>query len=439
MFGYYLLLALRSLQRTPALTGLMILAVGFGVGASMTMYAVVRGLSADPIPQKSSRLFVPQVDPWGPGFRAPNNEPPDRLDYATAAALMRQHRAGRQSAIYSIASSVMPASGALNRSPIRAEGYAVYSGFFPMADVPFAHGEGWTVEDDALRSPVAVISDSLNRQVFGGGNSVGRVIDIGNRDYRVVGVMQEWNPQPNFFADFDFRERGPDVFLPFTHAIATRMANDSGVSCRKGGTDPGDSFVDLVRSNCAWVSYLVELPDAAAVHRYRDYLDAYASDQQRLGRFRWAPNNRLRDVPAFLRYKRVVPGDTRVSMLVAQGLLVVCLLNTVGLLLARFLRRGGEIAVRRALGASRNAIHAQFLTEAAVVGLAGGVLGLAFTVMGVLAVGQVMPERLAALARVDPTLLVLTLLLAVGVTLMAAVYPAYRASRVPPAWQLKAQ
>jgi putative ABC transport system permease protein len=80
----------------------------------------------------------------------------------------------------------------------------------------------------------------------------------------------------------------------------------------------------------------------------------------------------------------------------------------VGLLLAKFLRRSGEIGVRRALGAPRKAIYLQFLTEAGMVGLAGGVLGLA-----------------------------LTLLVAVVATVLAGLYPTFRASRVQPAWQLK--
>ena len=60
VFAYYLELAVRSLRRSPGLTALMILAIGFGVAASMTMYSVFRGVSADPIPWKSSQLFVPQ-------------------------------------------------------------------------------------------------------------------------------------------------------------------------------------------------------------------------------------------------------------------------------------------------------------------------------------------------------------------------------------------
>jgi putative ABC transport system permease protein len=173
------------------------------------------------------------------------------------------------------------------------------------------------------------------------------------------------------------------------------------------------------------------------VTAYRDYLQGYARAQQQAGRFGWAPNNRLRDLRAWLDNQHVVPSDTKVSLLVALGLLLVCLVNTVGLLLAKFLRRSSEIGVRRALGAPRKAIYLQFLTEAGMVGATGGVLGLLLTCAGVASVGWVMPKDIADLARLDVSLLVLTLLVAVIATMLAGLYPTYRASRVQPAWQLK--
>jgi putative ABC transport system permease protein len=132
-----------------------------------------------------------------------------------------------------------------------------------------------------------------------------------------------------------------------------------------------------------------------------------------------------------------VPDDTRVAFFLAFGLLLVCVVNTAGLLLAKFLRRSGEIGVRRALGAPQRAIYAQFLSEAGMVGLAGGILGLLFTTLGVLSVGWVLPNDIAKLATLDPSFLILTLLAAVVTTLLAGIYPTFRASRVQPAWQLK--
>jgi putative ABC transport system permease protein len=423
MFSYYLELALRSLKRSPGLTLLMVLAIGFGVSASMTTYSVFRAVSGDPIPWKSSQLFVPQIDMWGPDGRSADGEPPNALDYIDAVALMRDHRAKLQSASYRIAPPVqVPGS---RQHPISVSGHAVYSEFFPMLDVPF-------------QAAVVVISGKLNQEMFDGQNSVGKTLDIHGKDYQVVGVLGKWDPQPRFYDVVDtggFDTNSDDVFIPFTRAIAVSLSNAGNTSCNRNPAEPG--FVGLQRSNCAWIEYMAELDDAAAVQTYREYLNGYALAQKSAGRFNWPPNNRLRDVPDFLDNQHVVPSDTKVSLMVALGLLIVCLVNTVGLLLAKFLRRSSEIGVRRALGAPQAAIYAQFLTEAGIVGLAGGVVGLVLTGIGVFSVGLVLPKDIAALAHVNFSLLLLTLVIAVVSAVLAGLYPTFRASRVQPAWQLK--
>jgi len=115
----------------------------------------------------------------------------------------------------------------------------------------------------------------------------------------------------------------------------------------------------------------------------------------------------------------------------------VCLVNTVGLLLAKIMRRSGEIGVRRALGASRGEIYGQFMVEATIVGVAGGGLGLLLTVLGVFGVGLVFAPDIARMASINASLVGLTLLVAVAATVVAAFYPAWRAAHVQPAWQLK--
>ena len=69
--------------------------------------------------------------------------------------------------------------------------------------------------------------------------------------------------------------------------------------------------------------------------------------------------------------------------------------------------------------------------------MAGGVLGLMLTGLGVASVGLVLPKSISDLARLDLSLLVITLAVAVLATLLAGLYPTFRASRVQPAWQLK--
>jgi putative ABC transport system permease protein len=435
MFGYFLELALRSLKRSPGLAALMVLAIGFGVAASMTTYSVFRAVSGDPIPWKSSKLFVPQIDMWGTSGHG-TGEPPDGMDYADALALMHAHRGTRQSAMYQISPLITPSDA--SKHPFNAPGHAVSSEFFPMVDAPFLYGNGWSATDDAQQAAVVVISSKLNQRLFGGGDSVGKTLHLEGKDYRVAGVLEKWNPQPRYYDIFNsggFSSRIEDVFVPFERAIAVELSNAGQLGCKMAPTEAG--FAAMQRSSCQWISYMVELDDAAAVTAYRQYLDNYAREQQQIGRFSWPPNNRLRNLPDWLDYQQVVPRDTKVSVLVALGLLIVCLVNTASLLLAKFLRRSGEIGVRRALGAPRRAIYGQFLTEAGLVGLAGGVLGLLLTALGVLSVSWVLPKDIAALTRVDGPLLILTLLVAVIATVLAGLYPTFRAARVQPAWQLK--
>lgn len=434
MFGYYLELAVRSLKRSPGLTALMVLSIGVGVALAMTTWTLVRTMSSDPIPQKSAQLFVPTIDMWGPSAHAKergNNEPPEMLDYGTAVALMGEHRARFQSPVYWIQPTVIPPHG--DGHPAGISGFAVSSELFPMLDVPFRYGGGWSSEDDAAAAQVAVISDELNDQVFGGSNSVGKTLNLQGRDYRVAGVMRDWNPQPVYFdvpANGGFMLKPISVLLPFNSAIAEQISQNGNTECQTSPAQPG--FAGLLHSSCIWISYIAQLDGEQAVKQYRQYLENFARQ-----RFAWPPSVRLRDLNSWLNYLQVVPPGIQILRLVGIGLLLVCLVDTIGLMLAKFLRRSGEIGVRRALGAPRGAIYAQFLTEGAVIGGAGGVVGLLLTWLGMLWLRQRLPEGWSALAPIDAKMLALALLVAILATLLAALYPTFRAAHVQPAWQLK--
>ena len=120
-----------------------------------------------------------------------------------------------------------------------------------------------------------------------------------------------------------------------------------------------------------------------------------------------------------------------------MSLLLVCMVDTIGLLLAKFMRRRAEIAVRRALGATRRAIHLQFLCEAALVGAAGVLLSLLLTATGIWAIGDLVLNGVASEVRFSLSLLVSSALLGLLSTVLAGLYPAWTASRIQPALQLK--
>ncbi|WP_045727148.1 ABC transporter permease [Xanthomonas sp. GPE 39] len=431
MFKYYLKLGLRNLRRNPVLTLLMVMSIGFGVASSMTTYTVFRAVSGDPIPSKSSRLFFPQIDVWGPSSRRGDTEPADALTYTDVVALMRHERAAKQSAIYPVGPTLYPTDPA--QKPKTMSGAAVHSDFFPMLEVPFLYGAGWSKSDEAQRSRVVVISKSLNQRTFGGENSVGREISLDNSSYRVIGVIGDWDPQPKFYFASVGYVFGPadDVFIPFATAIDQKIPTSGVFGCSAKLAEPG--FAGALTSSCIWISYLVELDSPATVATYRDYLKDYARSHYA----GWAVNNRLRDLRQFLSHQRIVSSETRLSMMVAICLLVVCMVNTVGLLLAKFLRRSSEIGVRRALGANRSNIAYQFGMESAAIGLAGGGLGLFLTWIGVGLMKGLLAPQIARLVHVDISLLLQTLILAIVTTVLAGLYPTWRTMHLHPSMQLK--
>jgi putative ABC transport system permease protein len=126
------------------------------------------------------------------------------------------------------------------------------------------------------------------------------------------------------------------------------------------------------------------LPAATDVAKYRAVLNNYAADQQRIGRFHWPAHTQIRDVMQWLKYRHIVPNELGLLVLASFGFLFICLMNAMGLMLARIIGRTQDISVRRALGASQTAIFGQCLVETMVIGVLGAILGLLLTILGLL-------------------------------------------------------
>lgn len=437
MFGYYLNLALRSLKRNKMLTALMVLAIAVGIGASMTTLTVMHLLSGDPLPGKSGRIFYPQVDAR-PGDKA-GDAPLDMLDYRSAMDLWRAGRGNRQALIANSPVKIDVARS--TRPPLMRSLLSTTADFFPMFDVPFAYGHPWSAADDADRARVVVISSQLNERLFGGEDSVGKTLRVRGTGLRIVGVLAPWRPSPKFYDVRGGRFAsgqtswfyGPpeDVLMPFETSLEVNDGHFQQFTCWSMPEVAGH----LVDSSCVWVGLWVQLDTPAAVADYRRFLSHYAAEQKALGRFS-TTHVRLMDLMQWLDFNRVVPSDVALQTWLAFAFLLICLFNTVGLLLAKFMRRSGEIGVRRAIGATRGDVFTQCLIEAGMVGLLGGIGGFVLTQIGLWLVRR-QPVEYADMAHMDTGMFLMTFALAVVSSLVAGALPALRACRVTPALQLK--
>ncbi|TAL84604.1 MAG: FtsX-like permease family protein [Rhodanobacter sp.] len=433
MFGYYLELALRSLRRNKVLTALMVLAIALGIGASMTTLTVLHVLSGDPVPGRSSTLYYPQVDPRDmSGYLPGKSQPMYQMSWIDGMNLLRAKRADRQALMTGGLVAVQPHNTMLD--PFYEAARFTTAGFFPMFGVPFEYGHAWSAADDEAHARVVVISAALNDKLFGGKDSTGKTLRLSGASFRVVGVLGDWHPNPQFY-DLLRKSFGENegVYVPLSTSQDVGMNHDGSTDCwGNGGSGKNPSHT----APCAWLQFWVQLDTPSRAAAYKTFLVHYSEQQKALGRFQRPPNVRLRDVMQWLDYNRVVPDNVRLQTWLALGFLLVCLVNTVGLMLAKFMRRAPELGVRRALGASKRALFAQLLVESGLVGLAGGTGGLLLALLGLWLVRR-QPAEYASLAHLDPAMLLVTFLLALGASLLAGLLPAWRACQIAPALQLK--
>jgi putative ABC transport system permease protein len=437
MFGYYLRLAWLGIRRSPAITALMIAAIAVGIGVTTTTLTVYHLMSSNPIASRNELLYAVTLDSWSPD-KAWDNEhpelPPAELTYRDALAVTSSGISERAVAMRKTTFTVEPGA---THAPFLVDGRLAGRDFFAMFDVPFRYGSGWDQQADRDGEAVVVLSQATNEKAFGGGNSIGRTLRLDSRDYRVVGVLAEWQPTPKFYdlnnGSFDTIE---DVYVPFARGALLELPGSGNVNCWKPETLTG--LRDLMNSECVWNQAWVELRTPQQLQRYREFLDGYVASQRQLGRFPRKSNNRLYRVDEWLARHEVAGKDSRVLLWLSFAFLAACILNVVGLLLSRFLGAAGASALRRALGASRGELFRQHLVEVGLVGAIAGLGGLGLGWLG-LAGMQQLYSSYDRLTHLDLAMVGAALGLAILAGLLAGLYPAWRVCRVQPASYLKTQ
>ncbi len=437
MFRYYLKLGLFSIRKNPILSSLMVAAIAVGIGACMTIVNIDYVMGGNPIPHRSDVLYHVQVDSWDPNKAYEDPDlPPEQVAYLDGTALLAAGEARRQVLSYKTGRVIEPPGD--GERPFQVTSRSTSADFFAMFDTPFLFGGGWDKSADDNEEYVVVLNREINERVFGGENSVGRTLLMNGKPYRVTGVLDTWEPTPKFYdVNNGAFEETEEVFFPFSVSIANELSSNGNTSCWKPSEGGWDGFLN---SECIWLQFWVELHGASERQDYMAFLDAYAESQRAMGRFQRPTNNKLKDVMEWMNDREVVARDVNVLLGLAVLFLVVCLLNTIGLLLAKVARRTGDISLRRALGASRRAVFSQYIIEAGIIGIAGGILGVGMTWLGLQGIKALYGEFefIARLVHMDWVVIFAAVGLAIISALAAALYPTWRACGVHPATQLKA-
>jgi putative ABC transport system permease protein len=427
---YHGQLVIRSFRRAPWLTLSIVLTLGLGIGTSMTAASLLHILSADPIPTKSSKLFQPQrvyLDQTHSQFGT--------VGYSEASALIGARAEDGRGTILAEGFGTVSESSTGREHPSTFVLHTTRS-FFPLFEVPFSEGSAWTANDDMEGNHVAVLSQAFARSTFGNlASALGRSFRYGGRIFVVVGVLAPWRQTPrvynlNFGGAFiqaddvyvpikAVRDLGSDVFLPFDCDVDPDSSKDAAAFL--GHND------QLLNSACAWTSMWVELRNHTELDWFQAQLAEHSSANVKY---------KLSSVRAILRDSGIVTTDVEVYSLLGVGFLVLCVLSASGALLGKFLRQGFETGLRRAVGASRHDIQFQFLTEALVMGILGGMLGLLLTFIGLDRVRH-LQTSFSDVIHFDSTMFAMTILVAIFSGLLAGFLPAWRAARVPPGLQIR--
>jgi len=315
-------LALRSLKRNPILSTLMIGAIAVGIAASMIAITLYHARSGHPIPWKADTLYAVTMDlrddDPDQGFSEHPEYPPFQLAYPDAKAVYQSDIPVRSVMMYRAGRVVAPENR--NVKPFGATIRVTTADFFQTFDVPFIQGNGWSRADDESPAAVVVLSRFMNDKLFGSANSVGREVTLTGKQFRVVGVIDTWMPQPKYYdlnasSGFDVPE---DFFIPFGWMQALKLGPNGNVNCvsKRAKIESFDAFIT---QDCVWLQFWVEFRKASDRDRYQAFIDNYVSDQKRHDRFPHKLNNRIVNVPGAYEIDRLADRRPEMYRLIGEG------------------------------------------------------------------------------------------------------------------------
>ena len=384
--------AFRMLRRTPAFTAAALLTLALGIGANSAIFSVVHGVLLESLPYRDAdRLHhVRMLYPDGTKYSALSA--PDFMSIRAESRVFEQLEA--------MGLRTMTLTGAGEPQEVRTA--AVSAGVFDLLGLNLQVGRAFTREENRPgNDTAAVITYGFWQRMFGGDPAVlGRTLTLAGRVATIVGVL------------------APGAELPYPADVFLPLAFDATFDATTARARRNEYLAVVARANAGIRTEEIE----ADLQRIGTRLQAAFANSNAGLTFTSTP---LRDF---------VVGDVERPLLVLLGavgfvLLVACA-NVANLLLARGSARHGELAVRAALGAGRARLVRQLITEAVVLGLVGGVLGLTLAYWGTQALVAARPADLPRLdgIGVDGTVVMVTMAAALLTGLLFGLVPALQST-----------
>ncbi len=388
--------AARGLLRSKGFAAAGALTLALGIGATTTIFSVVYGVLLRPLPYRDAgALVVIQGEKdFSTGPRLMNYSPAEFEEFTAATSAF--------SSIAIFSNTSLTGRSDAGVEPISAA--TVSDDFFAMMDVQTLLGRTIGGEQE----PNIVISERLWRRMFGGTDDVlGKPVRFADRDnvehvYTIVGVMP---------ATFQFPHRLTDVWRPLAFV---RAAGDDRVRERNRG-----GFMFIARTR-----------DGVGLAAARQ--DAARANAVLTPTFQTSRIDMRSTVTTLGEYVHGTIGPALWILLGAVGLvLLVACTNVANLILARQASRTREVSMRLALGAPRGRLMTYLLAESAIVGIAGGAIGVAIAFGAIRLLQWIQPAQLPRLdaIAVDLPVLLFASVAALVTALLAGVGPAVLATR----------
>lgn len=381
--------AWRGLRRAPAFAAIAILTLALGIGANTAIFSIIHAVLLRPLPYQDPGELVRLYETED----APGNYPftgPDFLDWKT------QNHSFQDMAVFAWGQD-MNLSG--KGQPDHVIGTPTEANFFSLLGVRPLLGRTFAAgEDEPGHDRVVILSYGLWQSQFGGDSKiVGQQIELNNRKYDVIGVMP---------SSFHFPSRAQ---------LWVSQDMDSKSLGQRGSH---------------WLNAIGRLKPGVSLQQAQAEMTLIAAQLERQ-----YPDSNHKVGASLVGMHEDLVGESRASLLMMLGAVVLVLLiacaNVANLLLSRAVVRQKEFAIRGALGASRGRLVRQLLAESALLGIAGGVLGLFFAWGGVRAISTLKNVGLPRVNAIEINLPVLAFTFAVAVLtgLVFGLFPALQSAR----------